>query len=100
MDFGSSATPTTTGPSPDDPANAWNNVTDAIGTAVGAQLRNLVTTENVATSVSLVILTRFGGANTNGTLASPLFPADATRDSLFGNTETFNGLANVFRASS
>lgn len=96
VDFGSSATPTTTGPSPDDPANAWNNVTDAIGTAVGAQLRNLVTTENVATSVSLVILTRFGGANTNGTLASPLFPADATRDSLFGNTETFNGLANVF----
>ena len=96
VDFGSSATPTTTGPSPDDPANAWNNVTDAIGTAVGAQLRNLVTTENVATGVSLVILTRFGGANTNGTLASPLFPADATRDSLFGNTETFNGLANVF----
>ncbi|HPM84029.1 MAG TPA: GDSL-type esterase/lipase family protein [Candidatus Anammoximicrobium sp.] len=96
VDFGSAATPTTTGPSPDDPANAWNNVTDAIGTAVGAQLRNLVTTENVATSVSLVILNRFGGANTNGTLASPLFPADATRDSLFGNTETFNGLANVF----
>jgi len=96
LDFGASATPTGTGPSPDDPANAWNNVTDSIGAAVGAQVRNLVTTENAPTGISLVILSRFNGANTNGTLASTQFPADATRDSLFGNTETFSGLANVF----
>ncbi|MEN6333908.1 MAG: SwmB domain-containing protein, partial [Phycisphaerales bacterium] len=96
LDFGASATPTGTGPSPDDPANAWNNVTDSIGAAVGAQIRNLVTKENVATGISLVILTRFNGANTNGTLASTQLPADATRDSLFGNTEAFSGLSNVF----
>jgi lysophospholipase L1-like esterase len=96
LDFGASATTTTTGPSPDDPANAWNNVTDSIGGAVGAHVRNLVTSENVPTGISLTILTRFNGANTNGTLTSTLFPPDATRDSLFGNTETFSGLANVF----
>jgi hypothetical protein len=44
----------------------------------------------------LVIVSRFNGANTNGTLASKQFPASATRDSLFGNTETFSGLADVF----
>jgi lysophospholipase L1-like esterase len=96
VDFGASATPTGTGPSPDDPVNAWNNVTDSIGAAVGSQVRNLVTTQNVPTGIDLVILTRFNGANTNGTLTSTLFPPDATRDSLFGNTETFSGLANVF----
>ncbi len=96
FDFGSSATPTSTGPSPDDPASAWNNVTDGIGTTVGAKLSNAVTSDNVPTGIGLEILSRFGGANTNGTLASTQYPADATRDSLFGNTETFSGLANVF----
>jgi lysophospholipase L1-like esterase len=96
FDFGASATPTGKGPSPDDPENFWNNVTDSIGTVVGAKLANVVTIDNVPTGIGLEILSRFGGANTNGTLASTQFAADATRDSLFGNTETFNGLANVF----
>jgi len=96
FDFGSSSTPTANGPAPDDPANFWNNVTDGIGKTVGGQLRDLVTTDNVPTRISLVILSRFNGANTNGTLASEQFPQSATRDSLFGNTETFSGLGNVF----
>ncbi len=96
FDFGSSSTPTTNGPAPDDPVNFWNNVTDSLGATVGGQLSDLVTTDNVPTRIGLVILSRFNGANTNGTLASEQFPQDATRDSLFGNTEIFSGLANVF----
>ncbi|MBN2131408.1 MAG: hypothetical protein JW741_18045 [Sedimentisphaerales bacterium] len=96
FDFGSSSTPTASGPTPDDPANFWNNVTDGIGKTVGGQLSDLVSADNVPTGISLVILSRFNGANTNGTLASEQFPPDATRDSLFGNTETFSGLGNVF----
>ncbi|MBN1505418.1 MAG: hypothetical protein JW955_01160 [Sedimentisphaerales bacterium] len=94
IDFGASATPTTS--ETDDPVNSWNNVTDSIGGSTGGLLRNLVTTENVATDIGLEIVSRFNGANTNGTLASKQFPASATRDSLFGNTETFSGLADVF----
>jgi len=96
FDFGSSSTLTAHGPAPDDPANFWNNVTDGISKTVGGQLSALVTAGNVPTAISLVILSRFNGANTNGTLASEQFPQDATRDSLFGNTETFSGLGNVF----
>lgn len=96
FDFGASATPTGNGPSPDDPANYWNNVTDSIGGTVNAQVSNLVATDNTPTGMNLVILSRFNGSNTNGTLASTLFPPDATRDSLFGNTETFSGLSNIF----
>jgi lysophospholipase L1-like esterase len=96
FDFGASATPTDHGPAPDDPANFWNNVTDGIALADGARMNDLVNTQNEPTGIGLVILKRFGGANTNGTTASTQFPADATRDSLFGNTETFSGLANVF----
>jgi hypothetical protein len=96
FDFGSSSTPTGNRPTPDDPVNFWNNVTDGIGRTVGGQLSDLVTTGNVPTGIGLVILSRFNGANTNGTLASEQFPQDATRDSLFGNTGTFSGLGNVF----
>jgi hypothetical protein len=42
------------------------------------------------------MVSRFNGANDNGTTATPWLPPDATRDSLFGNTESFSGLANVF----
>ena len=91
FDFGSSATPTT-----NDPANSWNNVTDGLALANGASMDNLISIRNEPTGIGLVILKRFGGANTNGTTASTQYPQNATRDSLFGNTETFSGLANVF----
>jgi hypothetical protein len=90
FDFGSSGTPTT------NDAVAWNNVTDGMAGTAGARVNNLVTAWNDPTGISLVILDRFNGANTNGTLASSQFPPDATRDSLFGNTETFNNISNIF----
>ncbi len=95
FDFGGSST-TSMGPSPDDPLNQWNNVTTAVGASSIGSLTNLVTGENGATTIGLVMLSRFNGANDNGTTASPWLPPDATRDSLFGNTESFSGLANVF----
>ncbi|HOY59431.1 MAG TPA: hypothetical protein PK640_15020 [Verrucomicrobiota bacterium] len=95
FDFGGANT-TSCGPAPNDPLYAWNNVTTAVGASATGRLTNLVTGANGPTSVGLVILRRFNGANENGTLNWPLLPANATRDSLFGNTESFGGLANVF----
>ncbi|MEN6576560.1 MAG: GDSL-type esterase/lipase family protein [Phycisphaerales bacterium] len=93
FDFGSASTPTDP---EDDPDNAWNNVTDQIGSSSTGVLANLVTVRSTVTEVSLVMVKRFNGANTNGTLASVQFPADATRDSLYGNTEAFGGSSNIF----
>jgi hypothetical protein len=90
FDFGSSNTPTN-----NDPNNAWNNVTQGVGCSDTGRLNALVDVENVSTNIDLIMIRRFNGANTNGTLASTIFPQDATRDSLFDNTESFSGLANV-----
>lgn len=96
IDFGGGNT-TVNGPSPDDPVNFWNNVTTAVGASDSGVLANLITANNVPTTVSLVMMRRFNGANENGTTAAGvLYPVDATRDSLFGNTEVFSGLANIF----
>lgn len=73
---------------------AWNNVS-SLGTSSAGALANILTTSGLATGVGLQMVSRFNGANENGTTASTLFPATATRDSLFGNTQTFGGLANV-----
>jgi hypothetical protein len=95
FDFGGSNT-TGFGPAPDDPVNYWNNVTTAVGSSDAGVLANLITVHNAQTPYSLVMLKRFGGANENGTLLSTVFPAKATRDSLYGNTEVFQSLSNVF----
>lgn len=95
FDFGGANT-TINGPSPDDPVNYWNNVGLTVGQSNTGQLLNLVTTDNSVTSVGLMMISRFNGANENGTLTSTLYPSDATRDSLFGNTELFSGSANIF----
>lgn len=95
IDFGGTST-TQHGPAPDDPDFYWNNITEAIATSATGLLPNLVTTRNAPSNASLVMIRRFNGANLNGTTSSGLFPADATRDSLFGNTESFNGLTSVF----
>lgn len=95
FDFGGGST-TERGPAPDDPNNNWNNVSATLGATVNGQLVNCVTVANVPSGVGLVILSRFNGANENGTTSSTVFPADATRDSLFGNTEAFNGLTGIF----
>lgn len=91
FDFGSSNTPTK-----DDSENVWNNVTQSVGCSDSGVLASLVTTNGLATEAALVMLTRFNGANENGTLASTLYPASATRDSLFGNTKAFSGLENIY----
>jgi hypothetical protein len=96
FDFGAVSALTTNGPAPGDPQNHWNNVTEAIGTSALGQISNLVTTGNTPTDIRLVMLNRFNGANLNGTTASASFPANATSDSLFGNTEPFNNLSNIF----
>ena len=94
LDFGAAANnfTTTTGPSPDDPVNFWNNVPEAIGASptLGG-LFDLVTKTNEVSDIDLLMLSRFNGSNLNGTQASSLYPIDATRDSLFGNTEVFGG---------
>ncbi len=89
VDFGSGSTPTET-----DANTAWNNIT-SVGVSDSGQLLNLVTVDDRTTDIDLVMLSRFNGANQSGTPASALFPADATRDSLFGNTRTFSDLGNV-----
>ncbi len=96
FDFGAAANTTEHAAAPDDPLNYWNNVTDAIGASPAGQVSNLVTVENSQTAMSLVIQSRFNGANANGTTAYLLFPPEAIRDSLFGNTEIFNGQSNLF----
>ncbi|MGV3773424.1 MAG: GDSL-type esterase/lipase family protein [Verrucomicrobiales bacterium] len=72
----------------------WNNIT-AIGSTDSGALSNLVSTSGRATTVALKMVSRFNGANENGATTSTNFPASSTRDSLFGNTATFNGLANI-----
>lgn len=96
LDFGPVSALTTNGPAPADPLNQWNNVTASIGTSANGQLANLITTAGVATDINLTMVGRFNGVNENGTTAATVFPASATRDSLFGNTEPFNALSNIF----
>ncbi|HNQ73612.1 MAG TPA: hypothetical protein PKN95_08420 [Verrucomicrobiota bacterium] len=95
FDFGAGGSPTQFGPAPDDPVNYWNNVTSA-GITEGGEVLDLVTVHNAPTPIGLVMIARFNGVNENGTLNSTLFPAAATRDSLFGNTEAFGSGANFF----
>lgn len=94
IDFGASGTPTEFGAS--DPLNHWNNVTPAIGGSDSGVLSNLVSISGAPTGFGLQMVARFNGANENGTTESPDLPVAATRDSLFGNTEAFSGLENVF----
>ncbi len=95
FDFGGGNT-TLLGPTPDDPTRYWNNITTGIGASDTGLLASLVTIYNVQTPYSLAVIRRFGGANENGTLVSTVFPQKAARDSLFGNTEVFQTLSNVF----
>ena len=96
FDFGAAASTTEFGPAPEDPVNYWNNVTDTIGSNPAGLLTNIVTVGNTPTSIGLAMVSRFNGANTAGATTSTVYPSESTRDSLFGNTEIFNTLANVF----
>ena len=91
FDFGSASDPTD-----DDAENIWNNVSEGVGCSDTGKLLDVVCVEGETTGIDLVMLSRFNGANQNGTRESTLFAADATRDSLYGNTEAFNDLTDVF----
>jgi Immunoglobulin I-set domain len=96
IDFGGGANTTVHGPIPDDPNNYWNNVDNVLGGTSNAVLANLITTLNSTSTISLVIVSPFNGNNDNGTQISVTYAVDATRDSLYGNTESFNNLTNIF----
>ncbi|MGK0184262.1 MAG: hypothetical protein ACI9R3_000028 [Verrucomicrobiales bacterium] len=85
VDFGSGTTTTAT------PTNglSWNNITSAVdGTVIDAVDANT----GAGTGIGVGITSRFNGINTNGTLISTVYPAEATRDSFYGNVATFNGI--------
>ncbi|HNQ87276.1 MAG TPA: hypothetical protein PKM73_01430, partial [Verrucomicrobiota bacterium] len=94
MDFGASGTPTDTEEPP--PPTAWNNIVTAVGISDTGAVEGLVSTNGAVTGVGFQMIARFNGANTAGATTSAVYPSSATRDSLFGNTEAFSGLANVF----
>jgi hypothetical protein len=73
----------------------WNNVTESIATSDDGALNSLVNVSGGGTGIGLQMASRFNGVNRNGTTESILFPSSATQDSLYGNTEAFNGLEDV-----
>lgn len=95
IDFGATATPTRLQAAPDDPLRQWNNVTTTLGATSGSVLSPLVTLLGSPSPFTLHIDQRFNAANSSGTTANRSYPARATLDSLFGNTEEFGGLANI-----
>lgn len=97
IDFGG-ANITNTGASPNDPVNTWNNIPTGVSLTDSGLQSGLVASDNSPTTVGLQMVRRFNGVNENGTQVSTVFPANATRDSLFGNTGVFNSLSNVFPA--
>jgi lysophospholipase L1-like esterase len=93
VDFGSPEFPSGGGSAGG--AEHWNNITTATGASNQGRVSSLVATDGTVTAAAWVMTSRFNGANLNGTTAAAPFPTSATRDSLFGNTESFSGLANV-----
>jgi hypothetical protein len=89
VDFGAdnAATP--------DSGTAWNNLTATQGSTNTTLLENLQDIAGTPTAVDLTVLSRFNSAFTNGTTASTIYPDEATSDTLYGNTESTNGIAAV-----
>ena len=59
-------------------------------------LTDIITTAGDPSDIAIEMISRFNGTNTNGYTASALYPADASGDSLYGNTEIWNDLIDVF----
>ena len=77
---------------------SWNNITESIGLTNDGSMDRLISTEFIRTNIGLEMVARFNGVNRAGLQTSTVFPASATGDSLFGNTEPFSGQENVFPA--
>ncbi|MGK0189832.1 MAG: hypothetical protein ACI9R3_005650 [Verrucomicrobiales bacterium] len=93
IDFGAEASTMDEG---DDELITWNNVTPAAGGTDDGVVAGLLTSTGAATDVGIEMISRFNGANTSGSAVSSAYPGDATSDSLYGNTEAFGGLSDVF----
>ncbi|MDF3130905.1 hypothetical protein P0Y35_16965 [Kiritimatiellaeota bacterium B1221] len=89
VDFGSDANPTP------DSETAWNNLSATQGSDESTVLQDLQDIHGSATPIDLSILSRFNAARSGGSSTSTLYPAEATSDSLYGNTEEDNGLSNL-----
>lgn len=94
LDFGSADLTSAEAGSPSGVTH-WNNLTSTVGASPQGRLPNLVTADGTPTTHAWVMTSRFNGVNQNGTTTTTPFPTSATRDSMFGNTESFSGLANV-----
>lgn len=93
IDFGATGSPTLAGSAGVD--LVWNNLPNTVAADPAGALTNLVRADGVTTGIGLQMVSRFNGANENGTTGPAPFPTPAVRDSLFGNTELFSGLENV-----
>ncbi len=89
VDFGTDANPTPEG------ETAWNNLNATQGSDESTVLQDLQDIHGSATTIDLSILSRFNAALSAGSTASTLYPEEATSDSLYGNTETLNGLSGI-----
>ncbi|RYD34744.1 MAG: hypothetical protein EOP87_08635 [Verrucomicrobiaceae bacterium] len=87
IDFGGTANPTAVS------GVTWNNLT---GPAVGSNIADLRDIGDVATGIRMEVTGAFRGVNSGGTTSSTLFPADATRDSFFGNTVSSTNFPGTF----
>jgi hypothetical protein len=92
VDFGSDSNPTAMQAS----TGTWNNVDHNLGGSDSGVLPGLKTGDSMVTSCELRMVRRFNSFNGSGTTQSAVFPANATLDSLFGNTEAFGAGSNVF----
>ncbi len=92
IDFGDSANLTPSAPQPGD---SWNNVTETEGGTLNASISDLIDQAGATTTVDLTILSPFNSVESTGTAASTLYPATATADALYGNTELYNGQSDV-----
>ncbi|MBC2601824.1 DUF4886 domain-containing protein [Puniceicoccus vermicola] len=92
IDFGSTDSETPSNPLP---GESWNNLTNPKATTEGSVLSGLLYDDGTSNPIELKILSRFNQSSSSGTTDSTLFPGTATRDLLYGNTETDNGLSTV-----
>jgi hypothetical protein len=74
----------------------WNTVPNTVSTDSAGQLLDVISSDGAFTNVDLLMIARFNGENLNGTTASSIYPSAGTSDSMFGNTEIFNNLTNIF----
>jgi hypothetical protein len=82
-------------------AETWININVDTGTMTvnQGQIFDLPMSNGGASAVDFIMISRFNNANVDGTTSFAGFPASATRDSLFGNTESWpvsGGISNVF----